>query len=70
MLFVQEEYYDSLAKDVEDSNGIEIAVTVSNNDLAKLFGDYDDLVPIFIENKDLISPSDIVEAIGDRVEFD
>ena len=69
MLFVQEEVYDSLVNDVKEINGIDIKVTVSDYDLGKLLKNYDELVPIFIANKEHINSTDIVEIIGERIRF-
>lgn len=69
MLFVQEEVYDSLVNDVKEINGIDIKVTVSDYDLGKLLKNYDELVPIFIANKERIDSADIVEIIGERIRF-
>ena len=70
MLFVQEKCYDDLIKDVKKTNGIDISVCVGSGDLQKLLKDYDELVPVFAEGENSVSPSDIAEIIGERIMFD
>ena len=69
MIFVQEKYYDTFADDVESANDITISVEVSNGDLEKLLADYDELIPVFIENKDSVTVDSIIEYIGDTIVF-
>ena len=69
MLFVQEENYDTLAEDVEDTNGIEISVTLPSAKLSKLQADYDEYVDVFIENKAAMTEDAIIAAIGDKKTF-
>ena len=69
MLFVQEEQYDDLVKDVKSENGIDISVNVSTTNRNKQKSDYDTLVDAFINNKTDITVDYIIEYIGDPVEF-
>lgn len=70
MFFVQEGNYDTVVADVKSTNKVDIVVTVDSTDLDKLLEDYDTLVPIFIENKDDITPDDIVAYIGNKYTFE
>ncbi|MDE6293777.1 MAG: InlB B-repeat-containing protein, partial [Clostridiales bacterium] len=71
MLFVQEEQFDTLSKDVKSENdGVNIAVTVSATNLNKQKSDYDTLVDEFIANKQAITVDYIIEYIGTPIEFD
>lgn len=69
MLFVQEEQYDDLISDVKKTNGVDIAVGVSQAYRNKQKSDYDTLVDAFIANKKDITVDYIIEYIGDAVEF-
>ncbi|MBO7345740.1 MAG: InlB B-repeat-containing protein, partial [Clostridia bacterium] len=69
MIFVQEENYNTFISDVKDANNINIATTLSSIDLNKLLSDYDELIPMFVQNKDMITPSIIIEKIGEKVVF-
>lgn len=52
MLFVQDEFYDSLIKDINDENkGLQVTINVNQKDLEKIRSDYNSLINIFIENK-------------------
>ena len=70
MLFVQEEFFEDLADDVKDANNVDVFVKMNPADLEKLLSDYDRLIPILIENKELVGSDDIVAIIGDKVVFD
>ncbi len=70
MLFVQEEVYKDLADDVKKTNGIDILVTANSEDLAKLLGDYDELIGEFADGENKVSSSDISGIIGGKVTFD
>ena len=70
MFFVQEGNYNTVVADVKATNKVDIVVTVDSTDLDKLLEDYDTLVPIFIENKDDITPEDIVAYIGNKYTFE
>ncbi len=70
MLFVQEENLDTLVKDVKETNGITVSVSIADGDLKKLLGDYDVLVDAFIANKDAVTVHKILEFIGTKVTFE
>ena len=68
MIFVQEGYYDSLSDDIKSVNrNVNAEITVSNQDIEQLMNDYADLVPIFIENKNLFTVDMILEYIGEKI---
>ena len=67
MIFVQEEQYDTFVKDVKSTNNVTISVNVSNSDLNKILSDYDNLIPVFIVNKDKVTEEAIVEYIGEKI---
>ena len=69
MMFVQEENYDTFVADVKSTNDVNVGVNVSENDLQKILDDYKTLIPIFIENKDKITPEIIVAYIGNKIIF-
>lgn len=70
MLFVQEEVYDDLAKDVKEKNNIDISISLKEPDVEKLLNDYDRMIPVFVENLDNISADDIVKIIGEKTVLD
>ena len=68
MIFVQEGYYDSLSDDIKSVNGnVNAEIIVSNQDVEQLMNAYANLVPIFIENKDLFTLDMILEYIGEKI---
>lgn len=68
MLFVQEDYYETLTSDIKSENkDITASVTVGTADLEKLLYDYEELIPIFIENKDSITEEIIIALIGEKI---
>lgn len=69
MLFVQEEYYSDLAKDVKSKNNVTVSVNVSENNLSKLMSDYAALIDVLITNKNAITSSAIIEMIGTKKNF-
>lgn len=69
MLFVQEECYDTFIGDVKSTNNVTVSVSVNNQDLEKLLDDYDALIPVFISNKDKITPEVILAYIGNKITF-
>lgn len=69
MIFIQEENYETFVKDVKATNNIDIAINVLDKDLKKILADYDELIPVFIENKDKITIEKIQEFIGSKIEF-
>ena len=70
MFFVQEEYYDALVSDVRATNGVTISVQISSADFNKVTDDYDTLIPIFVEGKDLVTPDIIINYIGNKITFE
>ncbi len=70
MLFVQEENYDTLTSDVASTNNINVSVQIENADLTRLLKDYDELLPLFIENKQAITVDIILEKIGEKIIFE
>ena len=68
MIFVQEEYYDSLSDDIKSVNGnVNAEIIVSNQDVEQLMNAYANLTPVFIENKDLFTVDMILEYIGEKI---
>jgi hypothetical protein len=68
MIFVQEEYYDSLSDDIKSVNGnVNAEIIVSNQDVEQLMNAYANLAPVFIENKDLFTVDMILEYIGEKI---
>jgi hypothetical protein len=69
MLFVQEENYDTLISDVKSANKITVSIDVNGTDFEQMLSDYDTLIPIFIQHKDLITPEIIIAYIGEKITF-
>ena len=69
MLFIQEDYYDSHADDIKSTNNINAHVTVLDNDLNQLMNAYAELVPVFVENKELLTVDLILAYIGEKIIF-
>jgi hypothetical protein len=69
MMFVQEEYLESFAEDVENTNGVAVSITVNGADINKIMEDYKTLIPAFAENKEAITPDMIIAYIGDKKIF-
>lgn len=70
MIFIQEDNYDTFEADVKSANkNLTVSVDVSDDDLEKILEDYDELIPIFIENKNTITVDAILEFIGTRIIF-
>ncbi len=69
MLFVQEENYDTFVSDVEATNNVDVSVNVKKADLDQMLAYYDALIPVFISNKDLITPDVIIAFIGEKIVF-
>lgn len=66
MLFVQEEYLDSLSADVKAVNkSLTVSVTMPKVYLDKIRADYKTLIDEFQKNKDSITEEKIIEMIGD-----
>ena len=69
MLFVQEDYYDSLNDDVKSTNNVNAQVTVIDEDVEQLMTSYAELVPIFTENKEAFNVDIILAYIGTKITF-
>ncbi len=69
MIFVQEENYDTFVNDVKSVNNVNIGVSLTNTELSKLLLDYDVLIPVFIVNKNNITPEIILTYIGNKINF-
>lgn len=68
MLFIQEDYYDSHTDDIKSANKNVIAtVTVSEKDRTQLTSNYDEFVPVFVENKEIFTVELILAYIGDKI---
>ena len=72
MLFVQKDYYETLADDIkaENKNVTNVEVDISNADLDQLLYDYEVLVPVFNENKEIYTVELILAYIGEKIKFD
>ena len=69
MMFIQEDNnidsnFTSYPSDMLKDNGINSSVIMSQADLTKLLNDYDNLIPIFEENKESMSSSDIISFLA------
>ena len=69
MLFVQEEVFDSLSKDVKDNNKIDISIDVSSSDLNKLKSEYASKTDLISKNKETYSVAKIIKFIGEKKTF-
>ena len=69
MIFVQEENLGTFVADVYEKNNINVAISVSTDDTNKILEDYDALIPVFIANKDKITPDIIIAFIGNKITF-
>ena len=71
MLFVQEDYYETLADDIkaENKNVTGVEVDISSADLDQLLYDYEVLVPVFNENKNIFTVELILAYIGEKITF-
>ncbi len=68
MLFIQEDYYDSHADDINSVNkNVSAMVTVSEKDRTQLISNYDEFVPAFVENKEIFTVELILAYIGDKI---
>ncbi len=70
MLFVQEEYLDTLISDVKSTNSITLIPTYTEEELNAILVNYDTLVELFKLNKDAMSSALIVEIIGEKYTFE
>ena len=70
MLFIQEDYYDTHTDDIRSANAnVNAVVAVSNADRSQLINDYEELVPVFVENKDIFTVEVILAYIGEKIIF-
>lgn len=71
MLFVQEDYYETLADDIksENKNVTGVEVGISDADLEQLLYDYENLIPVFNENKEIFTVELILAYIGEKITF-
>ncbi len=69
MIFVQEENYNTFIDDVEATNDVTLSVKLEAVHLDTLILNYDELIPVFVGNKDLITSEIIVAYIGDKLTF-
>ena len=68
MLFIQEDYYDTHTVDIRSANdSVNAEVTVSDKDLEELMGAYEELVPVFVQNKELFTVDLILVYIGEKI---
>lgn len=59
-MFIQDgDNYNSFEKDVLKDNNINLSVAINKNYLNKIRSDYDSIIDIFINNKDLITKEQI-----------
>lgn len=71
MLFVQEEYYDTLSADIKSvNNNLTTQSTVKSADLDKLLSDYELLIPVFTEEKSAFTKEIIKSYIGEKITFE
>lgn len=69
MLCVQAENYDTLSADIKEKNSITVTPSITRERLGRLTGDYEKLIPIFEENKELYTVDAIIAFIGTKIVF-
>ena len=69
MLFVQEEVFDDLTKDVKKANGITVSVKIDDSNLEALMEEYASKTEILEENKEKYTVEAILAFIGGKKEF-
>ena len=69
MLFVQEEVYSDLSKDVKSTNGVEVSVSLDEKYFNKLTSEYDTKIEIYENNKNIYTIDNINKYIGEKVSF-
>ena len=69
MFFIQEEDFDGIEATVGNANDITIEILTKNADISAIMEAYDDFLPIFIENKELVTVDNILIFIGNKIEF-
>ena len=67
MFFIQEKYYNDLTDEVNDKNNVTLTSNVSTADLNKLLSDYDTLIDIFMQNKEIVTVDTILAFIGNKI---
>jgi len=72
MMFIQDDNdkdsnYTDFPNDIKSTNDITASVNLSSTYLAKIRKDYDELIPLFKTNKDLIDSTAIKEWIGSAI---
>lgn len=70
MMFIQDDHdtytnYTDFPTDILADNGIPANVTLASKYLTKIRNDYEDLIPVFENNKDSMPSASIVDFIGD-----
>lgn len=71
MIFVQEAYYDTLSDDVKSENeSLAVHTAVDSTDLGKLISEYEELIPVFNDNKALYTKELVIAYIGDKITFE
>ena len=70
MIFVKENYYDSLTADIKSENGITVSSKVSASDLSMIQSEYAVKVDIFIANKENMTVDAILTFIGTKITFE
>ncbi len=70
MLFVQEDNFDTLIDDVETKNDLSLEFLMDDDVLEKLLLDYDTFIPIFAENKEVMTSDVILAYIGEKISFE
>ncbi|MBQ2999823.1 MAG: hypothetical protein IJD64_05115 [Clostridia bacterium] len=69
MLFVQEEVYEDLVKDVEDKNDVTVSVNISTSNLTKLTDEYAEKIDLIEEEQQQYSVEEILKYIGTKKTF-
>ena len=67
MMFIQEENYNSFENDMLSANDITVNIGVGSSALEKISSSYDELIPIFKQNKANMSSSVIISFIGEKI---
>jgi len=69
MLFVQEEVYSDLIKDVKSENDVEIKININEKYVQKLNSEYDTKTTLYEKNKNVYTVDSINNYIGSKVTF-
>ena len=72
MLFVQEEYLETVSQDIKETNSyLDVSVNINSTYLEKITTDYGTLVDLFLENlKTYKTIDDILAFIGTKTTFE